>query len=444
MLDSDDIDRPRRGIAIRSSPFPVSSLCDLRAVALNSIRSRDMPARAANQSVNPISRARSRSAWARLTTGTSTTLPSREVEPRPTDAASSNASISRRARSMRSRDGRVDFVDDFDLRGVDGESASEADAAREARVLAQAVGVSEGEVRRVERQDARRSRRHRQRAPGVGDFGVVIPPLYLHVVRKILRAQRRRRLFGGTSGICPPRSRLPPPILSTGRDGRSRDANRRGFRRRRLGRIPRLECRRRPPCRRIRRRFGDMSTAAKSSASSPLSRELTRGIIGFPVSARRGRWDATTSRAFAFSSQGTESSMSGMKASGASPSARSNMRGALPGTNKGLLRTSMANLSAVGYGLGFYMSVWRISQCRSCRRSGGRRALILAVSGQGLDAPWEPGVRALGRVDTRNLTQRREGAKGAKMRLLRCYSRFLPRHSRFRGNDGALIGAAAQ
>ena len=29
------------------------------------------------------------------------------------------------------------------------------------------------------------------------------------------------------------------------------------------------------------------------------------------------------------------------------------------------------------------------------------------------------------------MTQRREGAKGAKMRLLRCYSRFLPRHSRF-------------
>ena len=30
-----------------------------------------------------------------------------------------------------------------------------------------------------------------------------------------------------------------------------------------------------------------------------------------------------------------------------------------------------------------------------------------------------------------NLTRRHKGAKGAKMRLLRCYSRFLPRHSRF-------------
>ena len=37
----------------------------------------------------------------------------------------------------------------------------------------------------------------------------------------------------------------------------------------------------------------------------------------------------------------------------------------------------------------------------------------------------------LGRVDTRNLTQRREGAK---MRLLRRYSRFLPRHSPESGN----------
>ena len=34
-------------------------------------------------------------------------------------------------------------------------------------------------------------------------------------------------------------------------------------------------------------------------------------------------------------------------------------------------------------------------------------------------------ARQLGRVDTMNLTQRREGAKGAKMRPLRCYPRFL-------------------
>ena len=34
-------------------------------------------------------------------------------------------------------------------------------------------------------------------------------------------------------------------------------------------------------------------------------------------------------------------------------------------------------------------------------------------------------------ASTMNLTQRREGAKGAKMRLLRCYSRFSPSHSRF-------------
>ena len=37
----------------------------------------------------------------------------------------------------------------------------------------------------------------------------------------------------------------------------------------------------------------------------------------------------------------------------------------------------------------------------------------------------------LGRAGTMNLTQWREGAKGAKMRLSRCYSRFSPRHSRF-------------
>ena len=41
-------------------------------------------------------------------------------------------------------------------------------------------------------------------------------------------------------------------------------------------------------------------------------------------------------------------------------------------------------------------------------------------------------VFQLGRADTMNLTQWREGAKGAKikMRLLRCCSRFLPRRSR--------------
>ena len=40
-------------------------------------------------------------------------------------------------------------------------------------------------------------------------------------------------------------------------------------------------------------------------------------------------------------------------------------------------------------------------------------------------------VVLLGRVDTMNLTQWREGAK---MRLLRCHSRFSPRHSRESGN----------
>ena len=38
---------------------------------------------------------------------------------------------------------------------------------------------------------------------------------------------------------------------------------------------------------------------------------------------------------------------------------------------------------------------------------------------------WGKDCPILGRVDTKNLTQRREGAKGAKMRLLRCYPDFL-------------------
>ena len=45
----------------------------------------------------------------------------------------------------------------------------------------------------------------------------------------------------------------------------------------------------------------------------------------------------------------------------------------------------------------------------------------------------------LGHVDTMNLTQWREGAKGAKMRLLRRYYRFLPRHSRLLRHHSRLL-----
>ena len=68
-------------------------------------------------------------------------------------------------------------------------------------------------------------------------------------------------------------------------------------------------------------------------------------------------------------------------------------------------------------------------------KAGDSGSLLHLWAYNGRLEPWERGRLArraalarsaliLGRVDTMNLTQWREGAKGAEMRLLRCYSRY--------------------
>ena len=65
------------------------------------------------------------------------------------------------------------------------------------------------------------------------------------------------------------------------------------------------------------------------------------------------------------------------------------------------------------------------------RHSPKRRHVLRRVSDHRRGGRRRP-LAVLGRVDTRNLTQRRKGRKDAIIALF--YSRFSPRHSRFRGN----------
>ena len=88
------------------------------------------------------------------------------------------------------------------------------------------------------------------------------------------------------------------------------------------------------------------TTAARSWSSKPVSRELRRGMTATPRADRLSKRAAVMARAFAFSASGTESSISGMKASGIRPLARSNIRGWLPGTNS-RLRSALMFVSSV-------------------------------------------------------------------------------------------------
>ena len=67
----------------------------------------------------------------------------------------------------------------------------------------------------------------------------------------------------------------------------------------------------------------------------PESEALTRGMTGMPVSMSCGRKEATVVRPRSFSAQGTASSMSGTKASGASPKALVSILGLFPGHEQG-------------------------------------------------------------------------------------------------------------
>src|SRR5215468_7369877 len=83
------------------------------------------------------------------------------------------------------------------------------------------------------------------------------------------------------------------------------------------------------------------TTAAKSSSSKPVSNELTRGMTSTPPCANCGTHDAVMFRALVFSSTGTESSISGTKASGVRLDALASISARFPGTNKRLLSTVM-------------------------------------------------------------------------------------------------------
>src|SRR5262249_21498588 len=83
------------------------------------------------------------------------------------------------------------------------------------------------------------------------------------------------------------------------------------------------------------------TTAARSSSSKPVSNELTRGMTSTPPCASCGTHAAVMFRALVFSSTGTESSMSGTKASGVRLAALVSISARFPGTNKRLLSTVM-------------------------------------------------------------------------------------------------------
>src|SRR5437016_6054348 len=83
------------------------------------------------------------------------------------------------------------------------------------------------------------------------------------------------------------------------------------------------------------------TTAARSSSSKPVSNELTRGMTSTPPLASCGTHAAVMVRALIFSSIGTESSMSGTKASGVRLAALVSISARFPGTNKRLLSTVM-------------------------------------------------------------------------------------------------------
>src|SRR2546427_7969824 len=84
------------------------------------------------------------------------------------------------------------------------------------------------------------------------------------------------------------------------------------------------------------------TTAARSSSSQPVSNELTRGMTSTPPCASCGTHAAVMVRALFFSSIGTESSMSGTKASGVRLAALVSISARFPGTNKRLLSTVIA------------------------------------------------------------------------------------------------------
>src|SRR4029453_18903441 len=85
----------------------------------------------------------------------------------------------------------------------------------------------------------------------------------------------------------------------------------------------------------------DPTTAARSSSSKPVSNELTRGMTSTPPCASCGTHAAVMVRALVFSSTGTESSISGTKASGVRLAALASISARFPGTNKRLLSTVM-------------------------------------------------------------------------------------------------------
>ena len=135
-------------------------------------------------------RASSSNARARLTTGTSMTQPSSDVEPRPRRSASSNAATIRSACATSCGRRREAFVQCVELLRMNREFAFEADALRVQWSSPQAVRIAQLEVRRVERQHVRRARRDAQSLARVGHLRLVREPLDPHVVREVFAAER--------------------------------------------------------------------------------------------------------------------------------------------------------------------------------------------------------------------------------------------------------------
>ncbi len=217
------------------------------------------------------------------------TQPSSEVEARPRRSASSNAATTRSACAISCADGEKHSLSAADLLGMNREPALEADALGAQRVVAQAVGIAQLEVRRVERQHVRRAGCDAQRLARVRDLRLVLEALDAHVVREVLAAERhghdalaraadRADVDDGFGG-------LDPRDESQGADARGRRAARA---RRRAARWRRCR-RRRAPCRRRRRAMCGPTTAARSSSIHSVSSAFTRGITGMPEAASRGR-----------------------------------------------------------------------------------------------------------------------------------------------------------
>ena len=228
-------------------------------------------------------RASSSSARARLTTGTSMTQPSSDVEA----AAAALRFLERGDDALGMRDllrrRREAVVQRVDLLGMDREPAFEADALRASSALSRRPsGIAQLEVRRVEREHVRRARRDAQRLARVRDLRLVLEALDAHIVREVLAAERdgddalagaanRRDVDDGLGGLDPRQQ------LAACRRASPRGASRSPI----SCEIALMSPAVRTLPTEIRRSSGP-TTAARSASIHSVSSEFTRGMTGMP------------------------------------------------------------------------------------------------------------------------------------------------------------------